>query len=148
MRSAVALRKELGPLGPLENHVLGSCLLSGKEKAHKHKRIWRDWVGVIFLFFVVMPYGGEKTHKQPPPQITRQSREYSVGVSQPQSITQKGVHTSQLTAREREHCFLSILAMSSCGFSGVNSANTLVCDTLALSHSVFSSSFGFSSLPS
>ena len=30
-------------------------------------------------------------------------------VSQPQSITQKGVHTHPLTARERKHCFLQHL---------------------------------------
>ena len=55
------------------------------------------------------------------------------GISQ--SIIQKGVHTNRLTARDHEHWFCSILAICSCGFSGVDSANTLLCDTLGLSHS-------------
>ena len=42
-------------------------------------------------------------------------------------ITQKGVHARPLTAREREHCIFQPR------ISGVNSANTLLCDTLALS---------------
>ena len=53
--------------------------------------------------------------------------------SQPQSITQKGVHTHPLTAREREHWFLQHLSHVLAANSGVNSANTLLCDTLALS---------------
>ena len=52
-------------------------------------------------------------------------------VSQRQSITRKGVHTHPLTAREREHWFSKHLSH----FTAVNvgSANTLLCDTLALS---------------
>ena len=49
-------------------------------------------------------------------------------VSQRQSITQKGVHTHPLTAREREHWFLQHLgAISWPRISGVNSANTPFC---------------------
>ena len=55
-------------------------------------------------------------------------------VNQPQSITQKGVHAHLLTAREREHwVFGSIIAICRCGFSGVKSANALLCDSLTLS---------------
>ena len=54
-------------------------------------------------------------------------------ISQRQSITQKGVHTHPLTAREREHWFLRHLSLSIAVNSGVNSANSLLCDTLALS---------------
>ena len=49
-------------------------------------------------------------------------------------VTQKGIHTDLLTARERENCFFfHTFAMSSCSFPGVDSTNTLSCDTLALS---------------
>ena len=58
-------------------------------------------------------------------------------ISQPQSITQKGVHARPLTAREREHWFLQHLSIFQPRISGVNSANTLLCDTLALSHIVY-----------
>ena len=54
--------------------------------------------------------------------------------SQPQSITQKGVHARLLTAREREHWILQIFSRFLVANLGVNSANTLLCDTLALSH--------------
>ena len=63
-------------------------------------------------------------------------------LSQPQSITQKGVHARPLTTREREHWFLQHLrAIFLLRMSGVNSANTLLCDTLALSHSLLLKGF-------
>ena len=59
-----------------------------ERKTHKHKQIAglsQDWVGakIMFMcFFRVIPYGGEKTHKQsPPPKIPGQSREVLVYVS-------------------------------------------------------------------
>ena len=51
-------------------------LSSGKEKhinINKYAGLSRDWVGaekLFMCFFGVIPYGGEKTHKQiPPPRI-------------------------------------------------------------------------------
>ena len=46
--------------------------------------------------------------------------------SQPYSNPQNGVHTDLMTAQERGHWFFAaLLAISSCGFSLLNSANTL-----------------------
>ena len=47
---------------------------SRKEKTHKHKQIRGIVPGLggcqnfVYVFFRVIPYGGEKTHKQNPPQ--------------------------------------------------------------------------------
>ena len=52
--------------------------ISGKEKTHKHNQICGIVPGlggcqkVVYVFFLrVIPYGGEKTHKQPPPKKSR-----------------------------------------------------------------------------
>ena len=56
-------------------HKLPRGPKSGKEKTHKHKQICGIVPGlggcqtfVYVFFFRVIPYGGEKTHKQNPPQ--------------------------------------------------------------------------------
>ena len=66
--------------------ILGSCVAkaqgplnrwvsnSGKEKTHKHKQICGIVPGLggyqkfVYVFFRVIPYGAEKTHKQNSPQ--------------------------------------------------------------------------------
>ena len=60
--------------------------------------------------------------------------QFTFQVSQPQSITQKGVHTDLLRAREREQWFLQGFCHFWLRFLGVISATALLCDTLALSH--------------
>ena len=62
-------------------------------------------------------------------------------LSQLQSITRKGVQIDMLTAGSAKTGFCSTLAISSCGFSALNSANTLLCDTLALSELVLFGDF-------
>ena len=63
-----------------------SLVDQGKKKhinINKFSGLSRDWVGaknLFMCFFRVIPYGGEKTHKQNPPQIPGQSRENFVYV--------------------------------------------------------------------
>ena len=51
----------------------GDTRNSGKEKAHQHKQSRRIVAGLgrcqkfVYVFFRVIPYGGEKAHKQNPP---------------------------------------------------------------------------------
>ena len=55
------------------NHTLSSIISQGKNKhinINKSAGLSRDWVGgkkYDFVFRGVIPYGGEKTHKQNPP---------------------------------------------------------------------------------
>ena len=51
-----------------------------QEKKHKHKQVCGivpglgGWQKLVYVFFLVIPYGGEKTHKQnPPPRIPGRS---------------------------------------------------------------------------
>ena len=54
--------------------------------------------------------------------------------SQRLNITQKGVHTDLLTAREHKHWFLQHFSHFWLHFSSLSSVNTVLCDTLVVSH--------------
>ena len=56
-----------------------------------------------------------------------------VPASQPKSISQKGVHTDLSTAQSANADFMQHFEPFLAAVFGLNSANTLLCDTLALS---------------
>ena len=78
-------RPEFVP-GTPPGHPTAKFLHSGKEETHKHKRIGGivpalgGCQNFVYVFFRVIPYGGEKHINKIPPRIPGQSRENFVYV--------------------------------------------------------------------